>query len=76
MVLTNIQGELADAMEQASKQKGPSFTREELRALFSLNTSTSCETAVIMRNSASAQDWLVRRYVLIICCQGPRPCII
>ena len=46
-------------MEQSSKQKGPSFSREELRALFSLNTSTSCETAIIMQNSASAQDWQV-----------------
>ncbi len=54
------QGELADAMEQASKQKGPSFTQEELRALFSLNTDTSCETAVIMQGSASAQEWQVR----------------
>jgi hypothetical protein len=47
-------------MEQTSKQKGPSFTREELRALFSLNTSTSCETAIIMQNSASGHDWQVQ----------------
>ncbi|BDA44096.1 DNA repair and recombination protein RAD54B [Coccomyxa sp. Obi] len=52
-----MKGELADTMEQGSKQKGPSFTREELRALFSLNTDTSCETAVIMQGSANAQDW-------------------
>lgn len=47
-------------MEQASKQKGPSFTREELRSLFCLNTDTSCETAVTMQGSANAQDWHVR----------------
>ncbi|KAK9915546.1 hypothetical protein WJX75_000577 [Coccomyxa subellipsoidea] len=52
-----MKGELADTMEQTSMQKGPSFTREELRALFSLNTSTSCETAIIMQNSASGHDW-------------------
>lgn len=46
-------------MEQAGKQKGPSFTREELRALFSLNTSTSCETAIIMQHSADADTWQV-----------------
>lgn len=55
-----MQGELAGTMEQTGQQKGPSFTREELRRLFSLDTSTSCETAAIMQNSASAQDWQAR----------------
>jgi hypothetical protein len=54
-----LQGELADAMEQAGKQKGPSFTRDELKALFSLNTSTSCETATIMQQSVGSHDWQV-----------------
>ena len=56
----HAQGELAYTMEGArgSDRKGPAFTREELRALFRLDTGTPCETARIMAQSAPAPgDW-------------------
>lgn len=62
------QGELADAMEgggggNAAARKGPAFTREELRALFSYDAAAQCETARIMAHSAtsaSGADWQAR----------------
>ena len=61
----HAQGELADMMEGGGTQekKGPAFTREELRALFRLDTGSGCETARIMAQSATAAgDWQARMH--------------
>lgn len=47
---------------RTGSRKGPAFTREELRALFSFDASEQCETARIMAHSVSAStaDWQAR----------------
>ena len=60
-------GEMADDMQQgpghsgAVQRKASRFTREELRALFSLNSDTACDTADLLRSTSSGAEWQVRR---------------
>lgn len=59
---------MADAMQQGAgagggagaNGKASRFTREELRALFSLNRATNCDTLDLLRGTPSGADWQVR----------------
>lgn len=59
-------GEMAEGMQQeggnkgATKRKASRFTRDELRALFSLNSPTACDTADLLRSTLSGPDWQVK----------------
>ena len=44
----------------ATKRKASRFTRDELRALFSLNSATACDTADLLGSTLSGADWQVR----------------
>jgi hypothetical protein len=45
--------------------KAAAFTREELRRLFSLDTSTLCETAALLRPAAPAGEWEARAHCAV-----------
>ncbi len=45
--------------------KAAAFTREELRRLFSLDASTLCETADLLRPAAPAGDWEARAHCAV-----------
>ena len=57
---------MADAMQQGGggggtggKGRASRFTREELRALFSLNRATTCDTRDLLLNTPLGADWQV-----------------
>ncbi len=60
-------GELADAMQRGGggaaggKSKEGRFTREELRQLFQLNSTTACDTCDLLQSTPAGAQWQVWR---------------